>query len=52
MAGSNREAISISPYTGQLLGSIELPGTPALAPVVAGGSLFFLTNDATLVALR
>ncbi len=52
VAGSNRQAISISPYTGQFLGSIELPGSPALAPVVAGGSLYFLTNDAELVAMR
>ena len=52
VAGSNQTALSISPYTGQFLGSIELPGSPALAPVVAGGSLYFLTNDAELVAMR
>ncbi len=52
VAGSNGLAVSISPYTGQFLGSIELPGPPALAPVVAGGSLYFLTEDAELVAMR
>lgn len=52
VAGSHEEAVSISPYTGQLLGSIELPDSPAMAPVVADNTLFFLTNDATLVALK
>ncbi len=52
VAGSNEEALSISPYTGQLLGSIELPGAPALAPVIAGGTIYFLLNNGTLVAMR
>jgi len=52
VAGSDRRAVSISPYTGEILGTIELPGTPAVAPVVAGGTLYFLTNDATLLAMR
>lgn len=52
VAGSHRKAEAISPYTGQVLGSIDLPGAPAVAPVVAGNTLYFLIEDATLLALR
>ncbi len=52
IAGSNRQALSISPYTGEVLGVIELPGSVLLAPVVAGNSLYFLTEGGSLVAMR
>lgn len=52
VAGSHGEAISVSPYTGEVLGFIELPDGAALPPVVAGNSLFFVTDDAELVVLR
>jgi outer membrane protein assembly factor BamB len=45
-------AISVSPYTGELLGRTEIPSGAYIAPVVAGGTLYLLTNDAQLVALR
>jgi len=52
IAGSHRMALSISPYTGEELGFIDLPGKPAVSPVVAGETLFFLTEDASLIAMR
>jgi hypothetical protein len=52
LAGSNEVAVSVSPYTGEILGEIDLPAAPAVSPVVAGGTLYFLTENATLVALR
>ncbi|TQV80698.1 PQQ-binding-like beta-propeller repeat protein [Denitrobaculum tricleocarpae] len=52
VAGSHGEAISISPYTGEVLGFIELPDGAALPPVVAGNSLYFVTDSAELVVLR
>jgi outer membrane protein assembly factor BamB len=52
LAGSHGEAVSLSPYDGEELGPIELPGAPAVAPVVAGNTLYFLTEGANLVALR
>jgi len=52
LAGSNGQALSISPYTGEVLGAIELPGDVRIAPVVAGGSLYFVTDGGTLVAYR
>jgi len=45
-------AVSLSPYTGQLLGRVEIPGQAYIAPVVADGTLYLWTNDAQLVALR
>jgi outer membrane protein assembly factor BamB len=45
-------AEAISPYTGQLLGRVEIPGGSYIAPSVADGTLYLYTNDAELVALR
>jgi hypothetical protein len=35
-----------------MLGSIELPDGVTVPPVVAGGSVYFLADDAQLVAYR
>ncbi len=45
-------AVSVSPYDGKILGKVELSDTASIAPVVAGGMLFILTDDAELVAFR
>jgi len=52
VAGSQGEAISLSPYTGEVLGVIDLPDGVTVAPVVAGNSLYFLTGGGDLVAYR
>jgi outer membrane protein assembly factor BamB len=52
LAGSHGEAVSVSPYSGEVLGRIDLPGPSAVSPVVADGTLYFLTDTATLVAYR
>ncbi len=52
VVGSNREAFAISPYTGELLGTIQLPAAVYAAPVVAGGTLYVVTDEAGLIALR
>jgi outer membrane protein assembly factor BamB len=46
------KAVSISPYTGKVIGQIELPGKTLIAPIVADGIVYILTDDAELVALR
>lgn len=51
-AGSHGRAMAISPYTGRILGSVELPAGISVPPVVAGGSVYFLADDADLVAYR
>lgn len=52
VAGSNGEALAISPYTGNILGVVEMPDGVSVAPVVADGSVYFLANDAELIAYR
>ena len=52
IAGSNREVLSLSPYTGQILGRMEMPDGVPVAPIVAGSTLYILTDDADLIALR
>jgi outer membrane protein assembly factor BamB len=46
------KAVSISPYTGKVIGQIELPGKTLIAPIVADGIVYILTDDGELVALR
>ncbi len=52
VAGSQGVAVSISPYTGKVLGQQKLADAAAVAPVVAGDTLYVLTDDATLTAYR
>lgn len=52
LLSSHRRAVALSPYTGQVLGEIELSDAALVAPVVADGTLFILTDDAELSALR
>ncbi len=44
--------VALSPYTGKVLGQQDLPAAAAVAPVVADGTLYIVTDDATLLALR
>lgn len=52
VAGSQGEALAISPYDGRLLGSQELPDGVSVAPIVADGTVYVETAAAELVALR
>lgn len=52
VAGSHGEAVSLSPYTGEVLGVIDLPDGITVAPVVAGNTLYFLTGGGKLLAMR
>ena len=49
---SKGEALSISPYTGKFLGRVEFSNGVYLDPVVAGRSLYVITDQADLTALR
>ncbi len=44
--------LTISPYTGAILGGVELPASTVAMPVVADGTLYVLTEDADLIAFR
>lgn len=52
VVGSNGQALSVSPYSGQILGKEKLDAPMSVPPIVAGETLYFLLNDATLVAYR
>jgi outer membrane protein assembly factor BamB len=52
LAGSNREAIAVSPYTGKILGTQKLSGAASVPPVVADRTVFVVTDDGALLALR
>ncbi|MBT4464249.1 MAG: PQQ-binding-like beta-propeller repeat protein [Rhodospirillaceae bacterium] len=52
ITGSHGEVYSVSPYSGDIMGSVEMPSGISVPPIVAGGSVYFLANSATLVAYR
>ena len=52
VAGSQGEALAVSPYSGNVIGRIEMPDGVSVAPVIANRSIFFLADDANLVAYR
>jgi outer membrane protein assembly factor BamB len=52
LASSDGYMEAVSPYTGELLGRVELAGGTSVAPIVADGVVYIYTDDAKLVALR
>lgn len=52
VVSSEGDAMSVSPYTGKPLGRISLPDGVFIAPVVANRTLYVLTDDADLIAMR
>ena len=52
VAGSHGEALAVSPYTGRILGRMRLPNGVSVPPIAAERSVFFLTDDAELIAYR
>ncbi|MBM3491364.1 MAG: pyrrolo-quinoline quinone [Alphaproteobacteria bacterium] len=52
LVSSHGQALSLSPYSGEVIGRMNLPDGAAIAPVVADGTLFILTDGGRLLALR
>jgi len=52
LVGSNGEALSLSPYSGAVMGKIELRGSTTKAPVFANGTMYVLDDDGDLSAYR
>ncbi len=52
VAGSHGQALAVSPYTGKILGKVEMPDGVTIPPVISQKTLYFLANDASLVAYR
>jgi len=52
VTGSQGVAIALSPYTGEVIGEIEMPDDVSLAPVLADETLYFQTDGARILAFR
>jgi outer membrane protein assembly factor BamB len=52
IGGSTGEMLSLSPYTGEIIGKLDMRSSMRLAPVVANRMVFVLTDSGRLVALR
>ncbi|RMF07436.1 MAG: pyrrolo-quinoline quinone, partial [Alphaproteobacteria bacterium] len=52
VTSSHGYALSVSPYTGEILSGMKLSDKAFLAPVVADGVLYILTDDGELLALK
>ena len=52
VAGTSKDALAVSPYTGAILGRQKLSGAASLGPVVANGTVFIVSDDGRLLALR
>jgi outer membrane protein assembly factor BamB len=52
VTSSNGYSVAVSPYTGEFLSGIELPDGVDLPPIVANGTVYFLTRDAEIVAYK
>lgn len=52
IASSIGKAYSISPYTGKMLGAVDLPDEVTIPPIVADRTLIFVTDEGELVAYR
>ena len=52
IASSTGEVYAVSPYDGRIMGKVDMPSGITVPPVIAGRSVFFLSDNATLVAYR
>jgi outer membrane protein assembly factor BamB len=52
LGNSRGDAVLVDPVNGAIAGTMNLPGALSLAPIVAGGTMYMVTDNATLLALR
>jgi len=52
VTGSSGLAIALSPYDGSITGKQDLPDSSHLPPVVANETVYILSDDARLIALK
>ena len=52
IAGSNKQLVTVSPYTGKLVSTVKLSSPAYLPPIVAGNAAYLLTDDGKLTAYR
>ncbi len=52
VASSIGEVYAVSPYDGRVMGKVDMPSGISVPPIIANRSVYFLANNATLVAYR
>jgi outer membrane protein assembly factor BamB len=52
IGGSTGDLVALSPYTGEIIGRLEIREPMRLAPVIANRTMFVLTDYGRLIALR
>jgi outer membrane protein assembly factor BamB len=52
VTGSQGVAVALSPYSGEIIGEIDMPDDVSLPPILAGETLYFQTDNARLIAFR
>lgn len=52
VTSSHGYAVAISPYDGSFISGMKLPDDMEMAPIVVNETLYFLTRDAELIAMR
>ena len=52
VAGSNKQLVTLSPYTGEVMTTTKLKAAAFLAPIVADNTLYLLDDEGNLAAWR
>ena len=52
VSSTSGQVVSISPYTGEILGAIELADGLPLAPIAAQETVFLIEDSGGIIALR
>ena len=52
VVGTLGEMLAVSPYTGEILGKLDVRDPVRLAPIVANRTIYVLTDSGRLIALR
>ena len=52
VAGTSKSALAVSPFTGEVLGQQDLSGKASLGPIAVAGTVYVVTDDGRLLALR
>jgi outer membrane protein assembly factor BamB len=52
VVGSNEQALSLSPYSGAVMGRLDLNSPATLPPVLANSTMYLLNDDGALAAYR
>jgi hypothetical protein len=52
VGGTTGELLALSPYTGAVMGKVDIKNPIRLAPVIANQTIYILTDSGRLVALR